>query len=118
MKNKIFFGLVTILFMSSVIFAHPPDSLKVSFDTTGTIMTIRALHSVKTPNTHFILQITVDLNGKQLITQNFSSQVNKNEQVTIYKIIDAKKNDKIGITAQCNIMGKKKETFIYTFSKQ
>ena len=118
MKNKIFLGLAAILFIGDVIFAHPPDSLKMSFDTTGTIMTVRAFHSVKMPNTHFILQITVDLNGKQLITQNFSSQLNKNEQVVIYKIIDAKKNDKIGINAQCNIMGKKKETFIYTFSKQ
>jgi len=36
MKNKIFFGLVAILFIGGVIFAHLPDSLKMSFDTTGT----------------------------------------------------------------------------------
>jgi len=49
--------------------------------------------------------------------QSYSNQLNKNEQVAIYKIIDAKKDGEINATAQCNIAGKKKETLVYTFTK-
>ncbi len=117
MKNKIYIGIITILLLSSVALAHPPDSLIMSFDSTSTVLTVRIFHTVKNTTNHLINDVAVNLNGKPMITQKFSSQLNKDEQVVIYKIIDAKANDKIAVTAKCNVMGKKTAELTYRVAR-
>lgn len=97
--------------------AHPPDSLQMSIDSTG-ILLIQVYHPVKDHTKHYINKITVELNGKEIIQQTLNSQTNKIVQELIYKIIDAKANDKITVTAYCNITGKKKDTLTLTVSEK
>lgn len=106
------------IFLTGICFGHPADNVKMSFDSTGTILTIVANHSVKTPGNHYIMSIVVDVNGKELVKQTYLSQLNKNEQMALYKIIDIKKNDKLTVSTQCNITGRKKETLIYAFENK
>ncbi|MCX7785387.1 MAG: hypothetical protein N2201_04065 [candidate division WOR-3 bacterium] len=116
MKSPVIF-LIIILFAISGVVAHPADSIKMTWDSTGTILNIQVYHSVKNPNNHFISSLMVDINGKEVIKQNFFRQVDKIAQFALYKIIDVKEQDKINVTTQCNIAGKKKATIIYTRNK-
>ena len=107
----IIFAILCIFLTSSM--AHPADSLLMNIDANG-LLTIQIYHPVKDPAKHYIHQVIVELNGKEIIKQTFNSQVDKTAQELIYKIIDAKEKDKITVTAYCNITGKKKETLTLT----
>ena len=107
--SPIFLVLVLLLSINAV-FAHPPSGLELEFDPIEHILTIVILHPVKDFSKHYIYKITVELNEKEIIRQEFKIQSNKEEQEAIYMIIDAKEGDKITVTAYCNISGKKKET--------
>jgi len=95
------------IFISGAL-AHPPDSLRLSLDSTQ-LLTIQVFHPVKNPVKHYINKVVVDLNGKTIIEQSLSSQTDNKVQELIYKIIDAKVKDKITVTANCNITGRKKD---------
>ena len=88
--------------------ANPPDSLRMNLDSTG-LLTVQVFHLVKDPAKHYITKVVVELNGKTIIQQSLSSQTDNKVQELIYKIIDAKVKDKIAVTANCNITGKKKD---------
>ncbi|MEO0092422.1 MAG: hypothetical protein ABIK61_06915 [candidate division WOR-3 bacterium] len=109
--------LIMLFLAVSVIVAHPADSIKMTFDSTGTILNIQVYHSVRNPNNHYINSIMVDINGKEIVKQNFFRQNDNLTQVALYKIIDVKEKDKINVTTQCNIAGKKKATLIYTINR-
>jgi hypothetical protein len=102
-----------LLLLSTNAFATPPDSIKMSFDSTGTIMTARIFHNTKNLSVHYITLVTLQLNGKQIIQQTISRQFSKTEQDVVYEIIDAKKGDQIALTAQCILYGKKTEVLTY-----
>jgi desulfoferrodoxin (superoxide reductase-like protein) len=104
--------------MGNIALAHPPDSLKMSFDSTGTVLTITTFHTVKNPSNHYINSIIVERNGKEIIKQSFLTQYSNKEQIALYKIIDVKKDDKITVTAQCNVSGRKKQTLVYQVEEQ
>jgi len=97
--------------------AHPADSLVMSIDSNG-LLSIQIYHPVKDHAKHYINKVTVELNGKEIIQQSFKSQTDKTVQELIYKIIDAKENDKITLTAYCNITGKKKEMLTVTIVEE
>jgi hypothetical protein len=52
----------------------------------------------------------VELNGADIITQNFKSQTDETGQETYDTVIDARPGDKIAVTANCSIFGKLKQT--------
>ena len=111
-KTTLLLIIGIILLFSNFLFATPPDSIKVSFDSTGTIMTAVIFHPTKNPTMHLIYQVLVTLNGKQIIQQTMARQYNNIEQTAVYQIIDIKKGDNIAVTGSCNIMGKKTQEFI------
>ncbi len=118
MKPSILPIIIAILciFITSSL-AHPADSLVMSIDSNG-LLSIQIYHPVKDHAKHYINKVTVELNGKEIIQQSFKSQTDKTVQELIYKIIDAKENDKITLTAYCNITGKKKEMLTVTIVEE
>jgi len=102
-----------VLFLGGGAFAHPPSSIVLSFDYDTQILNITVPHGVSNPQgDHYIDFLTVSLNGKEIITQQFFSQAEGREQVALYKIVDAKKGDTIQVYARCNKFGDKKEALI------
>jgi hypothetical protein len=71
------------------------------------MLSVSYLHSVKNNSKHFITEIAIELNGKEIITQQLNFQDDKKQGDLSYKIIDAKENDKIKVTTRCNKGGKK-----------
>jgi len=111
-KTTLLLIIGIMLVFSNFLFATPPDSIKVSFDTTGTIMITHIFHATKNPSVHFINQVSVTLQGKPIIQQTIAKQFSNTEQDVIYQIIDIKKGDNIAVTGSCNIMGKKTKEII------
>lgn len=108
MKLSLFVGgIIGLFIMVSPLSATVPDSVGLSFDTTEHILKVRVFHPVKNTVDHHIGKMSVVLNGKEIITQQFNNQTNKGEQDVAYTIIDAKPSDKISVTAICSIFGKK-----------
>ena len=90
--------------------ATPPDSIAVSIDSSS-IVTVGIHHPVKSTDPgHFIKTITVSLNGKTVIVQSLLSQTDLSWQRTSYLIRDAKKGDKLAVTAVCSYFGQLSKT--------
>jgi len=103
--------IISFLLINGIPFAHPPSVLNVAYDTDTKLLTIKVLHNVSDPNgDHFINEIKVKLNGKDMVLQNFNSQSSSGEQDAQYIFIDAKPGDVIEILAVCNKFGDKTAT--------
>ncbi len=111
---RLFVALLIALLFNGLLSGHPAEAIKISFDSTATILTVNVIHPVKNIENHYISSIVIDINGKEKIKQNFNWQFNETEQLATYRIFDLKKGDKINITTQCNRIGKKKESFVYS----
>ena len=95
-----------LLALSGTASAHPPDSIAVSVDSTHFLM-VEVHHPVKTwPGEHYVAKVTVNLNGKPVVTQNFSSQSSQDWQYCYYLVNDAQPGDKVSVTAACSMFGK------------
>ncbi len=96
--------------MLSQTIAHPADSIQIDFDSTYNLK-VKIHHPVKKfPSDHYINQVTVKLNDKEIIKQVFKTQTDKEWQNVNYLVIDAKPGDKISVTAVCSIFGKLTKT--------
>jgi desulfoferrodoxin (superoxide reductase-like protein) len=104
MKLVMLFLLLAVL----PIFAHPPKSVELTYDSNTGILNVEIIHNVNDPSKHYVVKVRVELNGKTIIEQNFKSQVDNEKQQVLYKIIDAKERDKLAVEAHCNISGKNK----------
>jgi Na+-transporting NADH:ubiquinone oxidoreductase subunit NqrC len=100
--------LVTVLLIGTTLLsAHPASSMKADFDKDTNILMVSFEHQVKNPADHFIYELAVKLNKKEIITQLVSKQETDKGGEYQYKIIDAKVGDTITVTAACNKSGKK-----------
>ncbi|OGI11390.1 MAG: hypothetical protein A2Y40_05965 [Candidatus Margulisbacteria bacterium GWF2_35_9] len=111
MKNKSNFliKLVSTIILSSVVFAHPPS--KVNLSVSSNVLAVIADHEVKQPKKHFIYEITVKLNRKDIISQTLSEQIGHTQSVS-YTIPSLKKGDQLTVQASCNKFGSKKATLV------
>ncbi len=112
MKKYILITLAILFLGMTVLSAHPASLLNVTFDKDKDNLIVSFVHKVKTPQDHFIHHITVQLNKKDIISQNTFSQDTTDGGTIYYKVIDAKVGDKISVTVDCNKSGKKSETIL------
>ncbi len=104
--------IVGLLFLQPLLYAHPPGDVDLEFNLEEHLLTVRVQHHTEAPLVHYINKIVVELNDNEMIVQRFKKQPTKNIQIAVYKMIDAKIDDVIQVTAYCNINGKKKETLV------
>lgn len=91
----------------SLLSAHPASKVEAKFDIAKKILSIDFLHSVKNNSKHFITEVTVKLNGKEIIKQNINIQDDNKKGDLVYKISEAKVGDVFEINTRCNKGGKK-----------
>ena len=106
----ILISVSVLLVLAPVSFGHPPSDVGLEFDPVEHLLVVTVNHGVKDAAKHYVNKITVELNGKGIITQEFKSQDNTDLLQVMYKIVDAKPGDTITVTAACNISGKRKGT--------
>ena len=105
-KNIIFlFLLIMCLFLPTQAFSHPASKVILSVE--GNILQVIVQHNVGNPQTHYINEIIVTLDGKKIITQLFFLQTDNTQKVS-YTIPSLKSGDTITVEASCNRGGIRK----------
>jgi hypothetical protein len=94
----------------NLVFAHPASEVKANFDRAKGSLTISFDHKVKDLNDHFIYDLKVLVNKKEIINQKISKQENLEGGSLYYRLTDTKPTDKITIVTDCNKGGKKSIT--------
>lgn len=112
MKKLILFLLV--LAFPFFILAHPPMEIKISYDVNKSEVYVEILHKVKSAQDHFIYEMELFVNGKKLIRQDATTQVDNERQKVIYLIPGLKVGDKLSFWAECNKGGDKKKEITIT----
>ena len=109
MKMRIYvLSIVLLLSGIQIAFAHPASKVDVSYNLNDQILVVVAEHNTKDVTKHWIDQIIVQLNGKEIIQQVFVMQMDREKQKATYLIPGAKEGDEIVVIARCNVHGKKK----------
>jgi len=96
-------GFLFILCFSAL--ATPPTDIIITFDTANSIVKADIEHPTENPKEHFIYNIEVSVNGKKLIKQEATEQVNADIQKVMYLIPGLKAGDKVSVYAECNKYG-------------
>ena len=94
------------LFTASIVYAHPPSDIKITFDQAKNMLTAVIVHNTSNPSKHYINKVDIGLNGKEIIEQNISRQDNGVEQTVSYLIPDVKDGDVLSVEGYCSISGK------------
>ncbi|MFQ3549080.1 MAG: hypothetical protein SNJ70_04965 [Armatimonadota bacterium] len=105
MKLKIMCFLFVSAFLLTSAIAHAPDKITIGFDEKSKIITVNISHQVKSPNEHYIKEVEIYRNGKEIISQKFTSQPTASGLKVQYSLPDHKKGDKYKIEAYCNKTG-------------
>ncbi len=104
-KNIIFLFLVILFLIFSMQgFSHPAS--KITLSTEGTVLHITVNHDVGSSENHYINEILVFLNEKEIIRQIFSIQTNNTQEVS-YTIPSLKPGDEITVSANCSRGGRR-----------
>ena len=102
---------VLSLLFNSLVFAHPPEDVIFNYDAKNRILSVGVAHTVENLQKHFIREITIKVNGKDWISQNFTRQTSLDAQAVGYAQVDLKKGDVIEVLAVCNQEGQLKKSF-------
>ncbi len=97
-------GILMILIGGCSVSAHSPSSMQISYSTVTDELTVDISHQVADPNTHYVNNIEVTLNGQTELNKDYSSQPGSSFSYT-YTDINASVGDTIRITAICNLGG-------------
>jgi RNA-binding protein YhbY len=104
--RKIIAILIGVFLSSTTAYAHPPQDIQITFDAKAKMLSAVIVHNVSNPATHFIKEVDIALNGKEIIKQKMSRQDNNVSQSVMYVIPDANEGDLISVEGYCSISGK------------
>ncbi len=98
--------------------AHPASEVTATYDTETKILKVEYQHEVDKPDKHFIYEVVVKINKKELIKQKLNLQDNEEMGSLIYKINQAKVGDSVEVITKCNKSGKETYKFKIAESKE
>ncbi|MCB4792278.1 MAG: hypothetical protein LHV68_10390 [Elusimicrobia bacterium] len=102
---KTYFIFFTLILNAAVLLAHPAKDTTLSFDNKTKMLSVSVLHDSRDRKKHFIEEIRVSVNGKELVKQNFQSQTSNASQDASYVLIDVKPGDEVAVKSECNLGG-------------
>ncbi len=94
----------------SLAFAHAPGRVSAAWDDETRLLTVTFNHKVSNISDHYVYDLIVQHNGKQVIKHTLNRQESAEGGSFVYKLIGINKGDKITVTADCNKGGKKSAT--------
>ena len=99
--------IVFLLMLSMLVHSHP--AAKVTLSVEGKVLNVTINHNVGNSENHYINEIIVLLNDKEIIKQIFSTQIDNVQKVS-YTIPSLKIGDKITVKTNCSRGGKRSGT--------
>jgi desulfoferrodoxin (superoxide reductase-like protein) len=104
--KKFMFLLLAVVAASTFAKADPPQKVNLSY--LEGKLTVDASHKVLNPNTHYIDQIVVKVNGQEVQKVKLDKQTSKSSQVSTLDLPNLKTGDKVEVAVRCNEFGEKK----------
>ena len=105
--------LAAVCFLILPVTAHPPSDMSVSYHEISRTLTVTITHQVPDPQTHYIKEVLVTINGKTVNDTFYTSQPAPGTLTYIYPI-DTKTGDEIVVTASCVLSGSLTRTLYNT----
>jgi hypothetical protein len=93
--------------------AHPPSDMSVSYNEISRLLIVTITHQVPDPQTHYIREVLVTINGKTVNDSFYTSQPAPDTFTYTYPI-DTKTTDEIAVTASCVLTGSLTRTLYNT----
>jgi hypothetical protein len=84
--------------------AHPPSDMSVSYQELSRTLVVTITHPVPNPQSHYIREVLVTINGKTVNDSFYTSQPATDTFTYTYPI-DTKPGDEIAVTASCVLAG-------------
>ena len=117
-KKKISLGIaallilasLTILFIPATVEAHSPSDVSIDYDIEEEELTVSITHSVDDPQSHYIYNVVVEVNGETEIDEEYDEQPDDTSFEYTYDLV-AEPGSTIEATAYCNIDGSGSDTF-------
>lgn len=107
--RRIFIPMMLLLAIASL-FAHPPVKIEAEFDLESHVLSVTYQHKVSSAEKHYIDEVSVKLNGEEILMQKLTIQADNTGGTLAYIIPDAKPGDTITVSAGCNKGGTKTAT--------
>jgi len=108
--KKIIIAFLLVM-ISSFIFAHAPSDITLNYDAKTGMLSINVIHPIAStkapdPMKHFVKDITVSVNGKNIIVETISFQQSDNGAISTF-LLKVKKDDRVSVKASCSLAGVK-----------
>lgn len=92
--------------------AHPPSGITVNYDGETGILEVVASHGVGDPDTHFIEEFRVFVNGDMMFTLESRMQTSSSEGKALFLIPWLEGGEEVRIEVKCNKAGTLKKVFL------
>jgi len=104
MKKVIIFTAVVLMLTSTIVGAHPPREMEVSYDLQKQVLLVKMLHVVRNPTDHRIARVIITKNDEEREVVPFPAQTSaqKFEESIPF---EAMVGDELTIKAICNKAG-------------
>ena len=95
------FVFTMVFLFVSCVSAHSPSGMTLSFNNGTNKLNVDINHQVSNPDSHYVDNIKIKINGETVIDQDYSSQPGSSFSYT-FEDVDASESDTISVTAECN----------------
>jgi len=112
MKKIATYFLVALLGFGLSVMAHGPKKILLSFDKDTQTLTADIQHKVKNIESHYISEVIVFVNDKEVKTVSYEKQSEKLNELVEIPLENIKEGDEIKLSAKCNKFGKKSSKLV------
>lgn len=95
------FVLFSLVLSSANVYAHSPSDMNLSYNNTTKELEVKIKHQVSNPNSHYVTNIVVKINGETNLSKEYTSQPG-NDFTYTFENIETVEGDIIEVTALCN----------------
>jgi rhodanese-related sulfurtransferase len=95
-------------------YAHPAQSIKASYDRIDQVLTVTITHPVSNSKDHYIKNVKITKDGKDILQQVFDLQFDNQKQIAKILLPKLADGTELKIKTECNHFGNKGETLNLT----
>lgn len=110
--KKAFLTSVLMAILPIWIMAHPAKSVSASYNAQSSKLKISVLHPVKDVSTHYIITVTIIVDGKEVKVLKYTKQTNTQTLEDEVAIPEIKKGSKVEVKTKCNKFGNKSVSIV------
>ncbi|NOR86251.1 MAG: hypothetical protein GQ527_01440 [Bacteroidales bacterium] len=107
MNKRILLTILTIFIFSIGAMAHGPKKIQLTFNKENHTLSADIIHKVKNIEKHYISNITIYVNGEEVLSKDYEKQLDKGHELVKFDMEQLKDGDIVKLTAKCNKFGKK-----------